>query len=54
MKAKRLWIALGAALYLVMVAASWRWVFSPTETHNAAGGYIDACGDLPGLYGDDC
>lgn len=23
-------------------------------THNAAGGYIDACGDLPGLLGDDC
>jgi hypothetical protein len=23
-------------------------------THNAAGGYIDACGELPGLVGDDC
>jgi hypothetical protein len=23
-------------------------------THNARGGYIDACGDLPGLVGDDC
>lgn len=24
------------------------------RTHNAAGGYIDACGNLPGLVGDDC
>lgn len=23
-------------------------------THNDAGGYTDACGDLPGLVGDDC
>jgi len=23
-------------------------------THNARGGYIDACGDLPGMVGDDC
>ena len=23
-------------------------------SHNAHGGYIDACGDLPGLVGDDC
>ena len=23
-------------------------------THNAAGGYIEACGDLPGMVGDDC
>lgn len=22
--------------------------------HNAQGGYIDACEDLPGLVGDDC
>jgi hypothetical protein len=29
--------------------------FEPTApTHNAAGGYVDACGDLPGLIGDDC
>jgi hypothetical protein len=24
------------------------------ETHNARGGYSDACGDLPGMVGDDC
>lgn len=24
------------------------------ETHNAAGGYTEACDDLPGLIGDDC
>jgi hypothetical protein len=22
--------------------------------HNADGGYVEACGDLPGLIGDDC
>jgi hypothetical protein len=27
---------------------------TPEQTHNAAGGYIDACGDLPGMVGDDC
>ena len=26
----------------------------PAGRHNAAGGYRDACGDLPGLIGDDC
>jgi hypothetical protein len=24
------------------------------QPHNDAGGYIPACGDLPGLVGDDC
>lgn len=23
-------------------------------THNEAGGYIEACGNLPGMVGDDC
>lgn len=23
-------------------------------SHNARGGYIDACGELPGMIGDDC
>ena len=27
---------------------------TPVESHNAAGGYRDACGELPGLIGDDC
>jgi len=27
----------------------------PSECqHNAAGGYIPACGQLPGMVGDDC
>jgi hypothetical protein len=26
----------------------------PDSSHNERGGYIDACGDLPGLVGDDC
>lgn len=25
-----------------------------TGSHNAAGGYRDACGALPGMLGDDC
>ena len=24
------------------------------ETHNASGGYVEACDDMPGLIGDDC
>ena len=24
------------------------------DTHNACGAYVDACGNLPGLVGDDC
>jgi hypothetical protein len=27
---------------------------TPTPSHNAQGGYIEACGDLPGMLGDDC
>jgi hypothetical protein len=23
-------------------------------SHNAAGGYTEACGELPGMIGDDC
>lgn len=28
----------------------------PTDlpSHNARGGYVDACGDQPGMIGDDC
>ena len=26
----------------------------PAGRHNAAGGYVDACGELPGLIGNDC
>lgn len=26
----------------------------PEPLHNAAGGYAPACGELPGLLGDDC
>jgi hypothetical protein len=25
-----------------------------TPSHNAQGGYIEACGELPGMLGDDC
>lgn len=25
-----------------------------TPSHNNLGGYIDACGELPGQLGDDC
>lgn len=26
----------------------------PVDGMNASGGYAEACGDLPGLVGDDC
>lgn len=26
----------------------------PEPAHNAAGGYREACGELPGMLGDDC
>lgn len=26
----------------------------PTESHNALGGYIPACGNRAGIIGDDC
>lgn len=26
----------------------------PGARHNAAGGYVAACGELPGMLGDDC
>lgn len=25
-----------------------------TDPHNGLGGYREACGDLPGMVGDDC
>lgn len=39
-------VCLGVAMVPVVAGVA--------NTHNAAGGYIDACGDLPGLVGDDC
>lgn len=41
-----------AALGVVAVIGTVKAVATPH--HNAAGGYIEACGDLPGLVGDDC
>lgn len=37
-------------ILMVLVLAS----CATPPTHNEFGGYIDACGDLPGLLGDDC
>lgn len=32
----------------------WRDVDGHDPDYNAAGGYVGACGDLPGILGDDC
>lgn len=44
-KLKRL---VGIALLVTLASCS------TLGSHNAAGGYRDACGELPGLIGDDC
>jgi hypothetical protein len=44
-----------AVLLLIALASCMGRVSAPEQpSHNAAGGYIDACGELPGLVGDDC
>lgn len=35
-------------------ATLWAIEWDSRPSHNAAGGYADACGDLPGALGDDC
>jgi hypothetical protein len=40
------WCLVLLALALTACAAA--------PSHNASGGYADACGSLPGLIGDDC
>jgi len=53
MRSKLIWIALLAALLALKVGSCVhpKWI---SPNHNAAGGYIPACGELPGLVGDDC
>lgn len=50
--------AILAALAAVMLTGCrltlWAVEWDSRPTHNAAGGYIDACGQLPGALGDDC
>jgi hypothetical protein len=41
-------------LALALVAALAVAVLVGCSTHNAAGGYVPACGQLPGMVGDDC
>lgn len=40
---------LALLILLIMLASG-----CTAATHNAAGGYTDACGELPGMLGDDC
>lgn len=40
------------AMLLVLTLAAC--TAQPERSHNADGGYIDACGELPPLIGDDC
>lgn len=44
-------VALAGALCATAVMVP---VVASVPSHNASGGYIDACGDLPGMVGDDC
>ena len=46
---------LAAVALVVALTACGTMKHSPDgSSHNAAGGYRDACGELPGLIGDDC
>jgi hypothetical protein len=42
------------AVALVCVCAILALTGCATATHNDAGGYVEACEDLPGMLGDDC
>lgn len=45
----------GIAILATLAACSTMRHSPDGSSHNAAGGYIDACGpELPGLIGDDC
>jgi hypothetical protein len=44
-------IAMKFLIVLVLVLCSG---CASAPSHNDLGGYVDACGDLPGLIGDDC
>lgn len=50
--------AILAALACAMLAGCrvtfWAVEWDTRPAHNAAGGYADACGELPGVLGDDC
>jgi hypothetical protein len=51
MRVRKLWIVPLILAALAWVAAN---QLPGAETHNVAGGYTEACGDLPGMIGDDC
>ena len=53
LKALQILTLITAIGVMVSVAQSLDTIASP-PTHNEEGGYIEACGDLPGLVGDDC
>ena len=39
---------------LLLLFLIWPLLLDPSATHNQFGGYIEACGQLPPLVGDDC
>ena len=41
-------------LILVIVGIMLAGTGCAASSHNARGGYVDACGQLPGMIGDDC
>ena len=52
-RARPIYLCAALLVALLLLAASLAGCAS-SPTHNAAGGYIPACGDLPGTLGDDC
>jgi hypothetical protein len=45
---------LGVIIGLLLAVRFVTYMCTEQPTHNAAGGYIEACGDEPGMLGDDC
>jgi len=45
---------LGVSLVGVLDDLKHQSQLQPTDGHNAQGGYVEECGELPGLVGDDC
>jgi hypothetical protein len=43
-----------ALLLAILVFTLAGCAMQPTPSHNAYGGYIPACGEMPPLVGDDC
>jgi hypothetical protein len=47
-------LAVGFALGVIVAVLLLSGCVTQPRSHNEHGGYIEACGELPGLVGDDC